>query len=91
MKNYILGFVTCLILILFYLITNISYFDNQKINNDIIVKNKKTGAIIALKRDYTIIQENTEFIKFYITANPNETIRDYTRAITFNKKDIVII
>jgi len=89
--KFILGFITCFVMIASYFMINISYFDNQKINNDIIVKNKKTGYIIAFKREFTITQENNEFISFYITANPNETIRDYTRAITFDKKDVEII
>lgn len=67
---------------------------NKKASNDIIIKNKKTKAIIEYKRDYTKIYEDTinDLICFYTTNDDlNKTKRVFVKEIGYKKEDIEII
>jgi len=84
-----------LIIISFLIIQNeIVKIGDKKVYNDIIIKNKKTGAIIEYKRDYTKIYEDTinDLICFYITTDDiNKTKRVFKKEIGYKKEDIEII
>jgi len=89
------GMSIILIIISFLIIQNaIGKIGDKKASNDIIVKNKKTGAIIEYKRDYTKIYEDTvnDLICFYITTDDiNKTKRVFKKDVGYKKEDINMI
>ena len=84
-----------LIIVSFLLINNIlNKIGDKKVANDIIIKNKKTGAIIEYKRDYTKIYEDTinDLVCFYTTNDDKNKIkRVFKKDIGYKKEDIEII
>lgn len=95
LKYWITASIIIVICILIINLNNIlNKIGDKIVSNDIIVKNKITGAIIEYKRDYTKIYEDTvnDLICFYITIDDvKQTKRVYKKDVGYKKETIEII
>jgi hypothetical protein len=95
LKYWITASIIIVICILIINLNNIlNKIGDKIVSNDIIVKNKKTGAIIEYKRDYTKICEDTgnDLICFYITTDDiKQTKRVFKKDVGYKKETIEII